>query len=168
MRRGGVTAAVNAGVGDHVIMKQMRVAGTDTVRRYATVNSKMLRMASAAALCDWTLFGWYFLLFATFPCFCSLYSFMFVWPGYRFLDSVQLGFAVAARAVLQVSCLLQTGTNGVGDTFVQGVFYLFWLCFFLHCAACGRRRMSPPARHKQSLVQQDRNPDFRSGNLYFL
>ena len=43
MRRGGVTAAVNAGVGDHVIMKQMRVAGTDTVRRYATVNSKMLK-----------------------------------------------------------------------------------------------------------------------------
>ena len=34
------------------------------------------------------------------------------------MDSVQLGFAVAARAVLQVSCFLQTGTNGVGDTFV--------------------------------------------------
>ena len=50
MRRGGVTAAVNAGVDDHVIMKQMRVAGTDTVRRYATVNTKMLRVASAAAL----------------------------------------------------------------------------------------------------------------------
>ena len=28
--------------------------------------------------------------------------------------------------------------------------------------------MSPSARHKQSLVQQDRNPGFRSGNLYFL
>ena len=30
------------------------------------------------------------------------------------------------------------------------------------------RRMSPSARHKQSLVQQDRNPGFRSGNLHFL
>ena len=30
------------------------------------------------------------------------------------------------------------------------------------------RQMSPSARHKQSLVQQDRNPGFHSGNLYFL
>ena len=50
MRRGGVTAAVNAGVEDHVIMKQMRVSGIETVRRYATVNTTLLRAASAAAL----------------------------------------------------------------------------------------------------------------------
>ena len=47
-----MTAAVNAGVAEHVIMKQMRVSGADTVRRYATVNTKMLRVASAAALYD--------------------------------------------------------------------------------------------------------------------
>ena len=58
--------------------------------------------------------------------------------------------------------LLQTGAIGVGDV------YVFLVVCFLHCAACGRRRMSPSARHKQGLVRQDRNPGFRSGNLYFL
>ena len=32
----------------------------------------------------------------------------------------------------------------------------------------GRVELGPSSRHKQGLVRQDRNPGFRSGNLYFL
>ena len=42
MRRGGVTAAVNGGADEHFLVKQMRVASSSTVRRYATVDSKNL------------------------------------------------------------------------------------------------------------------------------
>ena len=48
MRRGGVSAAVNAGVSEHAVQKQMRVASTSTVRRYATLNKAMLATTSAA------------------------------------------------------------------------------------------------------------------------
>ena len=48
MRRGGVTAAVNAGASDHAVSKQMRVAGVETVRRYATLDKSMLAATSAA------------------------------------------------------------------------------------------------------------------------
>ena len=49
MRRGAVTAAVNSdSVSDHAIMKQMRVASTSTVRRYATLDKKSLKKASNA------------------------------------------------------------------------------------------------------------------------
>lgn len=46
MRRGAVTGAVNGGVSDHIVMKQMRVASTSTVTRYATLNKKELKKAS--------------------------------------------------------------------------------------------------------------------------
>ena len=45
-RRGAVTGAVNSGVSDHIVMKQMRVASTSTVTRYATLNKKELKKAS--------------------------------------------------------------------------------------------------------------------------
>ena len=48
MRRGGVTAAVNAGASDHAVSKQMRVAGVETVRRYATLDKSMLADTSSA------------------------------------------------------------------------------------------------------------------------
>lgn len=50
MRRGAVTEAVNAGADEHFVMKQMRVVTSSTVRRYATVNTAMLRKAALAAL----------------------------------------------------------------------------------------------------------------------
>ena len=46
MRRGAVTGAVNRGVSDHIVMKQMRVASISTVTRYATLNKKELKKAS--------------------------------------------------------------------------------------------------------------------------
>ena len=46
MRRGSVTGAVNGGVSEHVVMKQMRVASISTVTRYATLNKKELKKAS--------------------------------------------------------------------------------------------------------------------------
>ena len=49
MRRGAVTAAVNSdSVSDHAVMKQMRVASTSTVRRYATLDKNSLKKASSA------------------------------------------------------------------------------------------------------------------------
>ena len=50
MRRGAVTEAVNAGADEHFVMKQMRVVTSTTVRRYASVNTVMLRKAALAAL----------------------------------------------------------------------------------------------------------------------
>ena len=50
MRRGAVTEAVNAGADEHFVMKQMRVVSSNTVRRYASVNTTMLRKAAMAAL----------------------------------------------------------------------------------------------------------------------
>ena len=46
MRRGAVTGAVNSGVSDHIVMKQMRVASTSTVTRNTTLNKKELKNAS--------------------------------------------------------------------------------------------------------------------------
>ena len=48
MRRGAVTAAINNGATDHAVQKQMRVASSATVRRYATLSDVMLKSASAA------------------------------------------------------------------------------------------------------------------------
>lgn len=45
-RRGAVTTSANNGCDDHTIQKQMRVASTSTVRRYATLNKKRLGMAN--------------------------------------------------------------------------------------------------------------------------
>ena len=45
-RRGGVTTAVNNGCSEHVVQKQMRVASTATVNRYATLGRKTLAMAN--------------------------------------------------------------------------------------------------------------------------
>ena len=42
LRRGGVTAAVNAQVTEHYIQKQMRVSSASTVRKYSTVNNENL------------------------------------------------------------------------------------------------------------------------------
>ena len=50
MRRGAATEAVNAGAGEHAVMKQMRVVSISTVRRYATLSDDMLRKAAVAAL----------------------------------------------------------------------------------------------------------------------
>ena len=46
MSRGAVTEAVNCGVSDHIVMKQMRVASTSTVTRNTTLNKKELKNAS--------------------------------------------------------------------------------------------------------------------------
>ena len=50
MRRGGVTAAVNGGADEHFLVKQMQVASSSTVRRYATVDSKNLASVSRVML----------------------------------------------------------------------------------------------------------------------
>ena len=47
-RRGGVTTSINNGCDDHTIQKQMRVASTKTVSRYATLSRKSLRKANIA------------------------------------------------------------------------------------------------------------------------
>ena len=47
-RRGGVTTSINNGCDDHTIQKQMRVASTKTVSRYATLSRKRLRKANIA------------------------------------------------------------------------------------------------------------------------
>ena len=78
-------------------------------------------------------------------------------------DFDSVGVAAGAGAVPQVSVFAANRCHWGG-----GCIYVFLVVCFLHCAACGRRRMSPSARHKQGLVRQDRNPGFRSGNLYFL
>ena len=46
MRRGGVSAAANAGAADHLIMKQMRVGSVSTVQRYASIDLKSLKMTA--------------------------------------------------------------------------------------------------------------------------
>ena len=45
-RRGAVTTAVNNGCDDHTVQKQMRVASSLTVRRYATLSKERLGKAS--------------------------------------------------------------------------------------------------------------------------
>ena len=45
-RRGAVTTSANNGCDDHTIQKQMRVASTSTVRRYATLDKKRLGKAN--------------------------------------------------------------------------------------------------------------------------
>ena len=45
-RRGGVTTAVNNGCSEHIVQKQMRVASTATVHRYATLSRKTLAKAN--------------------------------------------------------------------------------------------------------------------------
>ena len=45
-RRGAVTTAVNNGCDEHTVMKQMRVASTNTVARYATLDRKRLGKAN--------------------------------------------------------------------------------------------------------------------------
>ena len=50
MRRGSVTAAVNAQADEHYLQKQMRVASAVTVRRYATVSNKNLEKVGWAIL----------------------------------------------------------------------------------------------------------------------
>ena len=46
LRRGAVTTAVNNGCDEHTVMKQMRVASTNTVARYATLDRKRLGKAN--------------------------------------------------------------------------------------------------------------------------
>ena len=45
LRRGAVTTSINNGCVDHVVSKQMRVAGVNTVHRYATLDRAMLAKA---------------------------------------------------------------------------------------------------------------------------
>ena len=45
-RRGGVTTAVNNGCSEHVVQKQMRVASSSTVARYATLSRVKLAKAN--------------------------------------------------------------------------------------------------------------------------
>ena len=45
-RRGGVTTAVNNGCNVHVVQKQMRVASSFTVARYATLSRAKLAKAN--------------------------------------------------------------------------------------------------------------------------
>ena len=47
-RRGGVTTAVNNGCDEHTVQKQMRVASTKTVSRYATLSRRRLKRANFA------------------------------------------------------------------------------------------------------------------------
>ena len=52
IRRGGVTAAANNGCDDHTLRKQMRVASTETVARYATLSRDGLSLANLALFKD--------------------------------------------------------------------------------------------------------------------
>ena len=45
-RRGGVTPAVNNGCSENVVQKQMRVASSSTVARYATLSRASLAKAN--------------------------------------------------------------------------------------------------------------------------
>ena len=47
-RRGGVTTAINNGCDEHTVQKQMRVASTKTVARYATLSRNRLKRANVA------------------------------------------------------------------------------------------------------------------------
>ena len=45
-RRGGVTTAINNGCNEHIVQKQMRVASTAIVHRYATLTRQTLAQAN--------------------------------------------------------------------------------------------------------------------------
>ena len=63
---------------------------------------------------------------------------------------VSVGVCAVAGAVSQVSFDFKQVPRGWGINM-----HIFVFLFLLHHAACGRRRMSPSARHKQSLVKQE-------------
>ena len=104
----------------------MRVAGADTVRRYATVNTKMLWMASAAGLRDL----WF--IWLTTCCFNILFCVFGQCSSLCLLARLQILTQLELQLVLE-QChrcpfLLQTGAIGVGDV------YVFLAVCFLHCA----------------------------------